>query len=353
VLEFKREKVWGRIRFNDVLRIFTDTIAIFYRLRILRYYDTERPPWVRNDSRVLVLIRGSLPSDDVLRRLSIDTDTHIAYISEKSPEAVYGNVIHFLNEAELKDWLSRTEHAPGIIGFLGYDCIPVGSWVKNALRNFQDEHVDAVCGPVVPGTWKSMAEKVAAMLYSSSLTSGPNSYLYSIRQVRQVKIGLMDNIFLRTSLWGETDEETRNFAIHRGIFLSVSSEDCTIKYDPDVAVSKQIPMLFFPYLEMVASKSFQEGFTIFKNFRENNRLWTILPFVLWLIVSGGWFVLPAVVYFYFILIYVGIIFLWGLSYCEPFALPLFCIGILVDHVARAVMVPAGMIWRLLKGSGKE
>ena len=43
VLEFKREMKWGRIRLIDVIEIFIDTLAIFYRLKILKYYDTEHP----------------------------------------------------------------------------------------------------------------------------------------------------------------------------------------------------------------------------------------------------------------------------------------------------------------------
>ena len=41
VLEYTREHTWGRIQFSDVIRIFIDTIAIFFRLKILKYYDKE------------------------------------------------------------------------------------------------------------------------------------------------------------------------------------------------------------------------------------------------------------------------------------------------------------------------
>jgi glycosyltransferase involved in cell wall biosynthesis len=41
VLDFKRSMKWGRIRIKDVIEIFIDTLAIFYRLRILKYYSDE------------------------------------------------------------------------------------------------------------------------------------------------------------------------------------------------------------------------------------------------------------------------------------------------------------------------
>lgn len=38
-LNFGREKPWGRIRFKDIYKMGIDTLAIFYRMYILHYYD--------------------------------------------------------------------------------------------------------------------------------------------------------------------------------------------------------------------------------------------------------------------------------------------------------------------------
>jgi len=40
VLNFRRPKKWGRIGFNDLYLTGIDTLAIFYRMHILRYYDS-------------------------------------------------------------------------------------------------------------------------------------------------------------------------------------------------------------------------------------------------------------------------------------------------------------------------
>jgi len=40
-LDYTRPNLWGRIKIKDVINIFVDTLAIFYRLYILRYYDKE------------------------------------------------------------------------------------------------------------------------------------------------------------------------------------------------------------------------------------------------------------------------------------------------------------------------
>lgn len=40
VLNFRRPKKWGRIGINDLYLTGIDTLAIFYRLKVLRYYDS-------------------------------------------------------------------------------------------------------------------------------------------------------------------------------------------------------------------------------------------------------------------------------------------------------------------------
>ncbi len=40
VLNFKRPRKWGRIGFGDLYLTGLDTLAIFYRLKVLRYYDS-------------------------------------------------------------------------------------------------------------------------------------------------------------------------------------------------------------------------------------------------------------------------------------------------------------------------
>ena len=39
VLNYRRQMRWGRIGFKDVYRMAMDTLAIYYRMHILRYYD--------------------------------------------------------------------------------------------------------------------------------------------------------------------------------------------------------------------------------------------------------------------------------------------------------------------------
>ena len=345
VLDFKRGLDWGRIQLRDVVKIFIDTLAIFYRLRILRYYDAERPPWPHDEQPALVVSMGSPPSEDVLIRLSIDTNTRIACLAEKPEDvSVLLDMLYFSSLERLEEWLGDAENKIEIIGFLGSDCMPLGSWVKNALRNFSDKKVRAVCGPVVPGPYDSFTGKVSTMLYASLLTSGPNNYLYDIRRVKDAGKGLADNVFIRVS-----SLKNREFIFHKGVLFSTEQSKHSMKYDPDVAVSKSVPPLFLPYLKYAAKKSLQDGCNFPDRYVKNSRLWTCAPFILWLLIVLGWMILPGEVYVSIICMYLLSILLSGMIYFDPVSLPLYVLGMLLDHVARALAFPVGLAKRVIQG----
>ncbi|MGK9252805.1 glycosyltransferase [Paenibacillus humicus] len=53
VIDFNRGTKWGRIKTKDILHMLTDTLAIFYRLNILKYYDLPKVDTVRENGMYL------------------------------------------------------------------------------------------------------------------------------------------------------------------------------------------------------------------------------------------------------------------------------------------------------------
>ena len=364
VMEFKREMKWGRIRLNDVLKIFADTLAIFYRLRLLCYYDVERPPFPRDRKPVLVIVKSAPPSPDIIGRLNIDADTHIACLSARehrsstqdTPSSATGETsaetITFADTGEVARWLSESGKNIEIIGFLGPGCTPLGTWVKNALRNFGDNRVAAVCGPVVSGPFGTFREKIASMLYSTSLTTGPNSYLFGIRRVKTTARGLRDNVFMRASLFitATSGEEREKFVTESDFIYHENSELSIMRYDPDVAVSKPAPPLFLAYLDNVARRAFSEGRAFLDRRPLNNRLWSVTPLLILAMLLFGGRILPWEAYCFLAGLYLVVILLTGMLYFDPAALPVFMVGVLFDHGIRAVAVPLGFLVRLFAGN---
>ncbi|MFC1486057.1 glycosyltransferase [Candidatus Latescibacterota bacterium] len=350
VLDFRRDMTWGRIRVGDVLRIFADTLAIFYRLRILKYYDRDRPRARGDLAPVLVVTRGVPPSEVVLHRLVLDTNTRIACLGLKSPcKGVDSGGLVFRDDTHLRAWLDGEGADIAYIGFLGADCLPLESWVKNALRNFADNTVQAICGPVVPAPPATFGGQVAAMLYSSVITAGPNQYLHAITRVKQVRRGLMDNVFIRSSRYRQEAGQDGELTQSDGMLFDTTPANTALLYDPDVAVSRPVQPFMVPYLVWIAGVSAAAGARFFAGNPVNSRLWILSPVLLVLSLTVGWLVMPAAVFQILAGLYLLAVVLSGIIFLEPLPLPFFIGGVVLEHLVRAVAVPAGMLGRLISG----
>jgi hypothetical protein len=347
-LDFRRELKWGRIRLGDVFSIFVDTLAIFYRLRILRYYDIERPHAHREHRPVLVVVNGCPPPETVISRLSIDSNTSIACIT--SAEHLSRDDVMFFGTAERFDtWRKAHGQRFDIIGFLGEGMLPNGSWVKNAVRNFEDPSIDAVCGPIVPGPFDSRLGKAAGLVASSILSTGPDCYLRTIRRVRHTPKGSAHNAFFRAGCSDSAVTKPRDILFEHGYVFDVSKKGGRLLYDPDVAVSSPVPPLFAPFLRSAAADAYDAGQSLAYGRRGTNVWWRFMPTLMIAVLTAGWMFMPPVLYLTLAGIYAVVVFAAGLACFDFLTAPLFIAGIVLEHVVQAAAFPAGMLMGLFGG----
>ena len=347
VIEFKRELKWGRIRVSDILSIFIDTLAIFYRLKILKYYDVERPLMPLKGKPVLVVVRDCTPPDDVVKRLSVDTNTRIACITACNSE-IHNGTMYYHSHEEFISWMKSYGHTFEIIGFLGPGYLPVGSWVKNAVRNFEDPDILAVCGPLIPANCSSHSGKAAGLLFSSFITAGPDVYLFSPRPLKVVRKGTMDNVFIRAKYWRNDKNEQEPISVVNGFIYDRNPQPGCLKYDPNVSVLKPVPPLFGKYLGWVAYDAFSKGYAFFRSKQADKRWWSLVPVFIWFMLLVGWIIVPLPVYRLFAAVYLFIVVVTGLSCFDLLTAPFFMLGILLEHIVRAFAFPAGVVAGLFK-----
>ncbi len=340
VLDFKRSLSWGRIRFGDIMRIFIDTLAVFYRLRILRYYDTERPPVSRGDTPVLVVVRGCPPPVDVMERLSVDTTTSIACIS-RDLGSFQADTMFFGDEQAFERWMENNAGSYSIVGFLGPDCLPMGSWVKNAVRNFAMPDVTAVCGPLIPGPVETVRGQAAGLVLSSLLTAGPERHLHTIARIRSVTKARADNVFFRASLYSKPPGE-RPLRFENGSMTFDGENDGRIRYDPDVAVSKPVPVLFAPYLSHAASDAFARGGRHASGRGSGLSFRNVVSVAVFVFLAAGWTFLPGGWYRGIAAAYGVSALLSGFAGLGMKTAPLAAAGIVLEHVVRGCAFPAGV-----------
>ncbi len=354
VLDFKRQLRWGRIRLADVLHLFVDTLAIFYRLRILRYYDTERPPLPKERKDVLVVVIDGCPSEEVVERLTFDGVSRIACLRENGISEdrtdKSGHPV-FTSRTSMANWIASQAGETEAVGFLSRDCLPIGSWVKSALRNFADPEVEAVCGPVIPGPLSGMGEKIAGMVFSSPYTRGADARLHSYKPVASVQKGLSCNLFLRTGLFVEDGLEAAGYSFGEEYFHDTSPRRNRMRYDPDVAVSRRIPPFPFPYLRIMAAKAFRDGCRVWQWRNPGCLFCAAAPLLIPLFLTAGWMYLPGGINWMPAAAYGLAVLSDGFSYFSPrLGLPV-AVGIVMEHLVRALAFPAGMIAGLF-GKGR-
>jgi hypothetical protein len=348
VLEFKRDLKWGRIRIEDVMSLFIDTLAVFYRLKIMRYYDSERPPLSQEKKSLLVIFHGCSPTEEVKDRLIADS-VRIACMHEGATDGEIDGVLAFRGIDDLVSWLRNTPHSFDFVGFIGDGCIPVGSWAKYAVSNFDDPLVQAVCGPVIPGLCKSRREKAAGLVFSAGIVRGSDAYLYSFRPVRNVHGALMENVFVRASLLTLENPDNTDFIMSGGYMCARRFHKGILRYDPDVAVLKKVHSLFMPYIRTVAEEEFLKGFSAIRHKHECMSLRPLVFTAILVVLAGGLAVLPRNVNMIIWSVYGAAVVGTALTCFNLISAPLFAIGIVCDHLVRACAFPAGVIKGVFSG----
>ena len=205
------------LRSSTVLRALLDTVAVFYRLRILRTYQRKR--------RLL----GGLP---------------------QRPEAwplvsVVGSATSALDYPRLEAAASAEEAHGTLLAILRGDARPAGNWVSAAVPYFADPTVAAVVVPTVSPLGGRLGRRVAAAVLESRLGAGSRRSSYLPGNVREVADHAAESIVLRA-----TDYESVSAAgvdADRVVAWLAERGRRTI-YTPDASVSAPPPPMLRPQL---------------------------------------------------------------------------------------------------------
>lgn len=317
-LTFQRE--FGRIKLADVRNIIVDTLAIFYRLYILRYYESPLLPAVDIQPKISVVIPTR-----VLDPLTVECIS-------KCNELNYSNfdiklIIDYLVEAQMEHTGSRVipsgpvgpavkrnmginDSNAEIVAFIDSDAWPEHDWLRNAVPYFKDDNVAAVCGPAVTPFKDNRKQLVSGLIYSSHLVSGNTTYRYTYHALRDVDDYPSCNLFVRRSdlinaggfpeeYWPGEDTV---------LCLKLTKElGKRIIYVPNVVVNHHRRPIYRSHLRQVYSYGLHRGFFVRKFPETSRRLKYFVPslFVLSLLVGLGLsFIDPVVLYAY--LTFVGL-----------------------------------------------
>jgi glycosyltransferase involved in cell wall biosynthesis len=264
---------------RNIRYMVLDTLAIFYRMFVLRYYrDANKDKWRMINTaepfygdhyRIPILFSIIMP----VRKINEYVRESIGYIKKLK----YQNyeVIILTDAPEEYDFederfriISTGPLGPGekrnigarasfgdILAFLDDDAFPSFGWLDCAKSAFTRSNIYAVGGPAVTPPEVSIEEEVAGRVLESWLCSGPTGYRYFPDRKRLVK-----------------DYPSVNLFVKREVFFSVSGfpidfwpgEDTKlcldlfekygngIWYEPNLIVFHHRRKLFIPFLKQIS-----------------------------------------------------------------------------------------------------
>ncbi len=243
-----------------------------------------------------------------------------------------------------------------VIAFIDDDAYPRRDWLNNASHYFEDENVAGVGGPAVTPSGDTVWQRASGHILSSWIGSGPHSYRYTPRRMREIDDYPTCNLLIRKSVLEKVGgfdtkywpgEDTK-------LCLEITKKlGMKLLYVPDVLVYHHRRPVFQPHLKQIWNYSVHRGFFA-KKFPETSlRLSYFLPSIL----VAGFIIGPLIIliipqlFNLLILIvatYLGINLISALKTKDLKAIILIFLGVILTHVCYGFGFPRGLLARELK-----
>ncbi len=327
---------FGCLKPQTIRAMALDSLAVFYRLRILRYYaKVEVPKPLPQPPLVSIVIACPKESPWLTQCLAaIEKQTYRHYEVIVLPDALTGHV----RPAEKRN--QGIAQAKGeIIAFIDDDAYPEEHWLENAVKYFGDETIGAVGGPAVTPQDDTYWAQLGGRVYANLFVSGNYRYRYQAGGVRRdVDDYPSCNLLVRTSLLRQIGGYRTDFWPGEDTLLCKDLVDLgkRIVYDPWTIVYHHRRPLFLPHLRQLGRYAFHRGYFM-KKFPSNSlHVSYFIPslFVVYLFLSPlFWY--PLALY--------GVLVGLTTFALNPFTWALTAAGVFVTHLTYGVRFIQGLL----------
>ena len=213
---------FGALKPRTVRDMVMDTLAVYYRLRLLHYYaKVEVPPPLEKPPRVSVVIACPGPSwmlDECLAALETQTYRNFEVIVLPDEEVEgkdegggkgqgegKGEGVRMIPTGKVRPAEKRNvgiKAATGdVVAFIDDDAYPDARWLENAVKYFSEPSIGGVGGPGVTPPGDGFLAQAGGRVYANVFVSGNYRYRYVGGRVRRdVDDYPSCNLLVRTDL---------------------------------------------------------------------------------------------------------------------------------------------------------
>ena len=223
-----------------VLLALVDTAAIFYRLRILRYYQRKRPLLAAYSRAQHYRPSVTLVADDIEGQLDY-SELEVLSVVAETPAA--------RREA------AQTAHSE-LVAFVEHGATPARNWLESTIPFLANDALAAVVTATMTPAQGSARERAAAAVAESKLGGGSHHFRFTpgnLRFVRQFPAG---NIVVRREDLLALDEQSLHPA---RLCAALNERGRRVLYTPETVVVAHGPPLFGPHLELTAAAGRARG----------------------------------------------------------------------------------------------
>ena len=265
---------FGALRPSTVNKMANDTLAVFYRLRVLKYYaKCLVPKALDHDPLVSIVIacpRRSWMLDECLEAIDQQTYRNFEVIvlpDEETELSVSDFKLSTVPTGKIRPAEKRNigiRKAKGeIVAFIDDDAYPDAHWLEYAVKYFGEREIGAVGGPGVTPPGDSFLARMGGRVYDNWLVSGNYRYRYRAGGVRMdVDDYPSCNLFVRKDILDTIGGYRTDFWPGEDTLLCKDIIDNwkRIVYDPWVVVYHHRRPLFMPHLRQLGRYAFHRGY---------------------------------------------------------------------------------------------
>ena len=354
----------GCLSWSNVKQVMLDTLAIFYRLRVLRYYGSvEVAPKPEKPMTVSVVIACPAPSPyltECLNALAHQTYPHFEVIVLPDAATHVGDYpfpLQVIPTGKTRPAEKRNlgiQKAKGeIVAFLDDDAYPIANWLEHAVKYFTLPDVGGVGGPGVTPPGDPFMAQAGGCVYANLLVSGNFRWRYIGDRVRSNVDDVPScNLFVRRETLLAINGYRTDFWPGEDTILCIDivfGQKKRIIYDPWAIVYHHRRPLFGPHLRQIGRYALHRGHFAKRFPSTSLRFSYLIPtlFVLGLVVGLPLaFLHPWLFYAYF-----GAVALYGfitLASCASLSPSLWFmtwLGVMATHVVYGIRFLMGLLSR--------